>query len=120
MKYNEKKYQLPRKIIVGTVIQGFWEDYPGVEKRLEELSEIIEQINQKSKEKYNRNVDIVCLPECAVTAGRKGKAFERALPFEGKIKEIFSSLAKKFRSYIIVPMDLMEDREKKFVIMLVY
>lgn len=51
-------------------------------------------------------MDVVCLPEYAVTAGIKGKAFERAMFFEGKIKETFSSLAKKFKSYIIVPMDL--------------
>ncbi|MCM8803181.1 MAG: carbon-nitrogen hydrolase family protein [Candidatus Omnitrophica bacterium] len=108
-----KNYKLPRKIIVGTVIQNFWTEYPGIEKRLEELSEIIEQINLKSIEKYNRNVDIVCFPECAVTAGKKGKSFEKALPFEGIIRETFSYLAQRFRSYIIVPMDLMENGERK-------
>jgi hypothetical protein len=33
----------PRKVIVGTVQQGFWGTYPGLEKRLEQLGGIVDE-----------------------------------------------------------------------------
>ncbi|HVN80305.1 MAG TPA: hypothetical protein VMW38_15020, partial [Terriglobia bacterium] len=31
----------PRKVIVGTVVQAFWGEYPGLPKRLEQLETIV-------------------------------------------------------------------------------
>ncbi|HOK57201.1 MAG TPA: carbon-nitrogen hydrolase family protein [bacterium] len=108
-----KKNELPRKVIIGTIIKSFWEEYPGIEKRLSQLSQIIDEINLTSLKIYNRNVDIIVLPEAAVTGGRKGRALERSLPFKGKIQLTFSFLAKKYQCYITVPMELIEDEERK-------
>ena len=34
----------PRKVIVGTVIQSFWETYPGLRARLDQLAGLVDQM----------------------------------------------------------------------------
>src|SRR3954471_6146197 len=57
----------PRKVVVGTVMQPFWVDHPGVPKRLSELGGIVDDMQAESRRKYRRGIDIAVLPECAVT-----------------------------------------------------
>lgn len=100
----------PRKVVVATAIQGFWEAYPGVEKRLEQLRGLVEQMASQAGQKYpGRGLDLVVLPENAVTIGRAQKASERALPFAGPVEKTFADLARKYRTYIVVTLDLVEE-----------
>ncbi len=39
--------QRPRKVIVGTTMQAFWVEYPGLEKRLEQLSGLIDRLAEE-------------------------------------------------------------------------
>ena len=57
----------PRKVVVGTVMQPFWVQHPGLSKRLSELGAIIDEMQGESRRKYGRGMDIAVLPECAVT-----------------------------------------------------
>ena len=41
--------QPPRKVIVGTVLQPFWGKYPGLDKRLAQLTGIIDRMQAQSK-----------------------------------------------------------------------
>lgn len=34
----------PRKVIVGTVMQSFWGEYPGLRQRMEQLAELVEHM----------------------------------------------------------------------------
>lgn len=99
----------PRKVIVGTVCYGFWRPYPGVEARTTELVGLIDQVQAAAQAKYGRAADLVALPEEALTAGRKGTARERSLPFDGAVREAFAAVARKHHSYVVLPMDLLDD-----------
>ena len=42
----------PRKVIVGTAMQAFWGDYPGLEKRLAQLGGLVDQMAEESQKKF--------------------------------------------------------------------
>jgi len=102
-----------RKVIVGTAMQAFWEEYPGLEKRLQQLGGIIDRMAEESKRKYGRSIDVAVLPEVAVTGEVTGEAVESSVPFEGQVKEAFVRKAREHQCYIVVPMYLREDKGKK-------
>ena len=103
----------PRKVIVGTCIQGFWGKSADLDERLKLLCGRIDQMADTAKAQYGRYMDLAVLPEEAVTFGRKGEPWVRSLPFDGKIKAAFVAKARQYNSYLVVPMDLLEDKEKK-------
>ena len=103
----------PRKVIVGTAMQAFWGEYPGLEKRLEQLEGIVDRMVEESKMKYGRGLDLVVLPEVAVTGEVTGEVVESSVPFEGQVKEAFVRKAREHRCYIVVPMYLLEDKGRK-------
>ncbi len=102
----------PRKVIVGTAVQGFWGEYPGLEKRLEQLGGIVDRMADDAKMKYGRGLDLAVLPEVAVT-GDKGVLTEVSAPFEGRVMEAFARKAREQHCYIVVPMYLLEDKGRK-------
>ena len=107
--------QPPRKVIVGTVTQSFWEPHPDPQKRLEELSGIINRMSMQSEKKYGRSLDLAVLPEVAVTgagAGAGGVA-DWSFPLEGAVKDAFGREARRCHCYIVAPMFLREDRATK-------
>jgi predicted amidohydrolase len=94
-------------------MQAFWGEYPGLEKRLEQLGGIVDQMVEESKRKYGRSMDLAVLPEVAVTGEVTGEAAESSVPFEGRVKEAFARKAQEHQCYIVVPMYLLEDKGRK-------
>src|SRR6266536_768104 len=47
----------PRKVIVGTLVQSFFVEYPGTQKRLEELEKFIDRMAEQSQKAYARGLD---------------------------------------------------------------
>jgi predicted amidohydrolase len=107
--------QPPRKVILGTVMQPFWGKHPGLEKRLEQLTEIVERMETQSQKRYGRGVDLAVLPEMAVTGEGEsvGNVAEWAFPLEGPVQEAFARKARQHRSYIVAPLFLLEDKATK-------
>jgi len=105
--------QPPRKVIVGTAMQAFWVEYPGLEKRLEELGAIVDRMSEESKKKYGRDLDLAVLPETAVTGEATGNAVDSAVPPEGPLKDAFARKAREHHCYIVVPTYLLETQRKK-------
>lgn len=105
--------RLPRKVIVGTAIQTFPRGFPGLENRLEQLTGMVDRMAAEARKKYGRGLDLAVLPEMAVTAGLSGDVVARSLPFEGSVREAFSRKARELHSYIVVPMNLLENKEKR-------
>ena len=103
----------PRKVIVGTVVQAFWVEYPGLERRLEQLAAIVDRMAQQSAAKYGRSLDLAVLPEVAVCGEAGRDVMDRAFPFDGPVRDVFSRKAREHRCYIVVPMYLLEDRAKR-------
>lgn len=67
----------PRKVIVGTFMQSFWGQYPGLRNRLEQLEGIVDQMAAQAKQTYGRGLDLAILPEVAITGEAGDDALER-------------------------------------------
>ena len=104
--------KLPRKVIVGTVVQGFFEGYPGLDNRLAQLTAIVDRMAEQSQKKYGRGMDLAVLPEIAVTSGGPS-GIAGAVPLKGPVQDAFARKARQHRCYIVVPMLLLEDKDKK-------
>jgi predicted amidohydrolase len=103
----------PRKVVVGTAMYAMWGEYPGVDKRLEALGEIIDEMARKASQQYpGSKLDLVVLPEDAVCGGRNGSAAERSVPLEGLVLEKMAARARQYGTYIVVPLFMLENREK--------
>ena len=103
----------PRKVIIGTVMQAFWEEYPGLDKRLEQLGAIVDRMAEESKRKYGRGLDLAILPEEAVTGESSDDLLRTSAPFEGPVREAFARKARELGCYIVVPMNLLEDKQRR-------
>src|SRR5258705_10880851 len=77
----------PRKVIVGTAMQSFWGQYPGLRNRLDQLAGMVGQMAGQAKQAYGRGLDLGVLPEGALTgeAGDDGPAYSVAVV--GEVKE---------------------------------
>ena len=101
-----------RKVIVGSLMYNMFHEYPGVERRLEELGEFIDQMAEEAKTKYpGKQLDIVALPEVAVNGNARGSAAEVSLTLEGPILDAMGAKAREHNCYISVPLYLVDDRE---------
>jgi len=107
--------QPPRKVIVGTVMQPFWGKHPGLKKRLDQLTVIVDRMQSQSEKKYGRSLDLAVLPEMALSGEgeRVGQVADWSFPLEGAVKETFAREARKCHCYVVVPTYLLEDRATK-------
>jgi predicted amidohydrolase len=107
--------QPPRKVIVGTVMQPFWNEYPGLEKRLQQLTEIVDRQQAAAQKQYGRGLDLAVLPEIAVTGegNPTGHVSDWAFPLDGPVQDSFSRKAREHHAYIVVPLYMLEDRATK-------
>src|SRR5437899_5776406 len=102
----------PRKVIVGTAMQAFWGEYPGLEKRLVQLGGLVDQMAEESQRKYGRGLDLAVLPEMAATGELSGDVLGHSVPFEGAVRETFARKARERHCYIVVPTYLLEEGRK--------
>jgi predicted amidohydrolase len=103
----------PRKVILGTAMQAFWGEYPGLQKRLEQLGEILDRMNGEARKKFGRGLDLAILPEVAVTGEITGDIVEHSVPYDGPVRATFSRKARELGCYIVVPLYLLEDKDRK-------
>lgn len=103
----------PRKVIVGTSMYNMFHEYPGLEKRLEELGGLIDQMAERAATKYpGGRLDIAALPEAAVSGEAHGSVAEVAFPLEGPVLDVMGARARGHQCYIVVPLYMVEDRQK--------
>ena len=103
----------PRKVVVGTAMQDLWGAYPGVQRRLDLLTSLVDRMAEQSRKQYGRGPDLAILPEVAVTGEGGKNALARAVPLEGVVREAFSRKASEHRCYIVAPTYLLEEGGKK-------
>ncbi len=94
--------QPPRKVIAGTVVQSFWGDYPGIDKRLNDLAGIVDRVAALSQTRYGRGLDLAILPEVAVTGELGADALAHAASLDGPLQGVFARTARQHRCYIVV------------------
>jgi len=105
--------QPPRKVIVGTSMQAFWEKYPGLTRRLEQLTGLVDQMSAEARRKYGRGLDLAVLPETAVTGEATSDVMADAVPLKGELQDAFARAAREHRCYIVAPTYLLDDKDKK-------
>ena len=103
----------PRTVILGTAMQGFWGAYPGLAKRLEQLDGILDRMNDQSRKKFGRGLDLAILPEVAVTGEINGDIVAQSVPYDGLVRATFSRKARELGCYIVVPLYLLEDKDRR-------
>ncbi len=103
----------PRKVIVGTALQSFWGEYPGLDNRLNQLERMVDEMATRAKAKYSRGLDLAVLPETAITGEAGQEALVRSVPFEGAVQHVFSRKAREHRCYIVVPTYLLDSKARK-------
>ena len=95
----------PRKVVVGTAMYSMWGEYPGLERRLDALGELIDEMARQAAERYpGSRLDLVVLPEDAVCGGRGGSAPERSVPLDGAVLDEMSARARRHGTYVVVPL----------------
>jgi predicted amidohydrolase len=96
----------PRKMVIGTAIYGPYGKYPGLDERLKVLTGLVESMVSQAEKQYpGRGLDLAVLPETALTSNN-GPARDRAIPLQGKVQEAFGALARKHKTYLLIPLDL--------------
>jgi len=101
----------PRKVIIGTVIHGYYgAPYPGLDRRLSEVENLIDTVAGESERKYpGEGLDIVVLPEEIITIGKGSTAKEKSVRLEGPVLDRMGKKARQYSTYLIVPLDLAGD-----------
>jgi predicted amidohydrolase len=93
------------------MMYAMYGEYPGLDPRLEALAGFVDQMAAEAHRKYQVGLDLVVLPESAVTGEPRGDPATHAIPLQGKVIEAMGAVARKHRTYVIVPMGLAEDPE---------
>jgi predicted amidohydrolase len=105
--------QSPRKVIVGTVMQAYWEQHPGLRKRLAQLTTNVDDLQAESQRKYGRGLDLAILPEVAVTGETGRDVAATAVALAGELEQAFSSKARAHNCYLVAPTYLAEREPQK-------
>ena len=101
----------PRKVIVGTAMQQFWVKHPGLEKRLDELTAMVDGMRAESQRTYGRGLDLAILSETTVSGEAGNDAMACAVPFDGSFANAFSRKARELNCYVIAPTYLRESEK---------
>jgi predicted amidohydrolase len=99
----------PRKIVVGTMVHAMWEEYPGLEARLQTLTDFVDRMAAASRARYGAGLDLAALPECAVTGETRGDPAHTCFPLDGPVLDVMGAAARKHHTYLVVPLNLVED-----------
>jgi predicted amidohydrolase len=96
-------------------MQPFWGEFPGLDKRLQQLMEIVDRQQAQSQKQYGRGLDLAVLPEVAITGQGEsvGNVSEWSFPLEGPVQDAFSRKARELHAYVIAPLYLLEDKATK-------
>jgi predicted amidohydrolase len=101
----------PRKLLLGTVIYGPYGTYSGLDDHLKTLTGFVDAMAETAAKTYSgRGLDLAVLPETTVT-DTNGPASQRAIPLKGPVLDSFAPLARRHKTYIVVPLDLAEESE---------
>jgi predicted amidohydrolase len=92
-------------------MQPFWGKHPGLQKRLEELTVLVDRMQAKAQEQYARGLDLAVLPELALTGEGQatGDVADWSYPLAGAVNDTFAREAHQCHCYIVLPTYLRED-----------
>lgn len=85
----------PRKVIVGTMVRGFWGESPGLDRRLGELTGMIGTMARQARSRYGRGLDLAVLPESVVNGEPGSDAFSHSNPLSGPVEHAFAEASRR-------------------------
>ena len=103
----------PRKVVVGTVQQGFWSSGPGLSRRLEALTGLVDRMAVMARRRHARGLDLAVLPESVVNGEPGSDAFAHSNPLEGPVIDALGVAARCHSCYLVVGMNLLEDFRRR-------
>jgi predicted amidohydrolase len=74
---------------------------------------MIDRMAAESEKRYGRDLDVAVLPEVAVTGETSADIVASSVAFDGPVRDAFARKAREHRCYIVVPMYLLEDKDKR-------
>ncbi|MEK7767751.1 MAG: carbon-nitrogen hydrolase family protein, partial [bacterium] len=102
-----------RKVIVGTMTKGFWGPFPGLPRRLEELTDWIGRMAREARRRYGRGLDLAVLSESVVNGEPGTDAFAHSARLDGMVREALAAAARRHRCYVVAGMNLLEDARRQ-------
>jgi len=106
-----RRDQLPRKVVVGSVVCGFDEifDTP-LERRLQRMDEFLDGMEALARAQYpGKRLDLAVLMEWFIS--RPGKTLDQMAVRYADVRERIASCARRHGCYMVVPMVLREEGE---------
>jgi|APSaa5957512622_1039677.scaffolds.fasta_scaffold28413_2 predicted amidohydrolase len=101
--------QKPRKVVVATSMFGPYGQWPGLDKRLGELGELVDDMAASAaRQDSPKTLDLAILTEDAVCGGSSGTAADRSVPLQGEVLERMGAKARQHRTYLVLPLFLRE------------
>lgn len=98
----------PRKIIVGTVLEAFWEKFP-LSETLEKVCALVDEVSEEADRKYpGRGLDLVLVTESAVSLPGDSLR-QKAVNLQGVVSEQIGAKARECGAYLLIPMLLAEE-----------
>lgn len=109
--YARRRDQLPRKVVVGSVVCGFKEifDEP-LEKRFQRMEDFVGGMDAMARAEYpGKRLDLAVLVECFFE--RPGKSIDQTSLRLADISEQVAACARRHQCYIVAPLVLREEGE---------
>jgi predicted amidohydrolase len=103
----------PRKVIVGTVTKGFWGAFPGLDRRMRELTGIVARMANEAKRRYGRGLDLAVLSESVVNGEPGSDAYAHSSPLAGTVRTALAAAARRHRCYLVVGMNVLEHARRR-------
>jgi predicted amidohydrolase len=106
-----RRDQLPRKVVVGSVVCGFDEIFDApLEKRLQRMDEFLDGMEALARAQYpGKRLDLAVLMEWFIS--RPGKTIDQMAVRYADVSERIASCARRHGCYMVVPMCLREEGE---------
>ncbi len=106
-----RRDQLPRKIVVGSVVCGFEEIFDApLERRLQRMDEFLDGMEALTRAQYpGKRLDLAVLMEWFIS--RPGKTLDQMTVRYAEVSERIASCARRHGCYMVVPMALREEGE---------
>jgi predicted amidohydrolase len=106
-----RRDQLPRKVVVGSVVCGFDEIFGApLEKRLQRMDEFLDGMEALARAQYpGKRLDLAVLMEWFIS--RPGKTLDQMAVRYAEVSERIASCARRHGCYMVVPMVLREEGE---------
>jgi len=106
-----RRDQLPRKVVVGTVVCGFNEIFEmPLEKRLQRMDDFVDGMDALARAQYpGKRLDLAILMEWFMS--RPGKTLDQMAVRYADVSERIAACARRHGCYMVVPMAMREEGE---------